>query len=108
MRVLPRTERCLAGTVFFSVSAVFSITFSITHTSFPNGLEAVRRLVSKPTGIAPLHGSHVAVPIACDALNAQAVAVREYHYQTGQVMTGKGDKPFLWTQTFLARLQDRK
>ncbi|MBS4975701.1 conjugal transfer protein [Coprococcus comes] len=51
--------------------------------------------MSKPTGIAPLHGSHVAVPIACDALNAQAVAVREYHYQTGQVMTGKGDKPFL-------------
>jgi len=32
------------------------------------------------TGISPLHGSHVALPIACDALNARAVAVREYHY----------------------------
>ena len=54
--------------------------------------------MSKPTGIAPLHGSHVAVPIACDALNAQAVAVREYHYQTGQVMAIKEDKSFTGTQ----------
>ena len=51
--------------------------------------------MSKLTGIAPLHGSYVAVPNACDASNAQAVAVREYHYQTGQVVAGKGDKPFL-------------
>ena len=39
--------------------------------------------------------SNVAVPIACDALNAQAVAVREYHYQTGQVMAIKEDKSFI-------------
>lgn len=32
------------------------------------------------TGISPLHGSHVALPIACDASNARTVAVREYHY----------------------------
>ena len=32
------------------------------------------------TGISPLHGSHVALPIACDAFNARTVAVREYHY----------------------------
>lgn len=94
MRVLPRMERCFAGTGFFSVSAGFSAISSITHTPFPNSLEAVRRLVSKPTGIAPLHGSHAAVPIACDAVSVQAVAIREYHYQTGQVMAGKGDKPF--------------
>ena len=67
-------------------------------TSFPRSFEAVRRLVSKPTGIAPLHGSHVAVPIACDALNAQAVAVREYHYLTVQVMAIKEDKSFIRTQ----------
>ena len=41
---------------------------------------------------------HVAVPIACDALNAQAVAVREYHYQTEQVMAIKEDKSFTRTQ----------
>ncbi len=27
-----------------------------------------------------MHGSHAALPIACDALNARTVAVREYHY----------------------------
>ena len=107
MRVLPRTERCLAGAGFFSASACFSITLSITHTPFPSGFGAVRRLVSKPTGIAPLHGSHVAVPIACDAVSVQAVAVREYHYQTGQVMAGKGDKPFLWTRVWFAHLHGR-
>ena len=32
------------------------------------------------TGIAPLRGSRAALPIACDALNARTVAVREYHY----------------------------
>ena len=42
--------------------------------------------------------SNVAVPIACDALNAQAVAVREYHYQTEQVMAIKEDKSFTRTQ----------
>ena len=31
-------------------------------------------------GIAPPHGSHAALPIACDALNARTVAVRKYHY----------------------------
>ena len=41
---------------------------------------------------------NVAVPIACDALNAQAVAVREYHYQTEQVMAIKEDKSFTRTQ----------
>ncbi|MCI8834962.1 MAG: conjugal transfer protein, partial [Ruminococcus sp.] len=25
-----------------------------------------------------MHGSHAALPIACDALNARTVAVREY------------------------------
>ena len=29
--------------------------------------------------IAPLHGSHAALPIACDALNARTVAVRKYY-----------------------------
>ena len=32
------------------------------------------------TGIAPLHGSHAALPIACDASNARTMAVRKYHY----------------------------
>ncbi|RGC17680.1 conjugal transfer protein [Mediterraneibacter gnavus] len=39
-----------------------------------------------------MHSSYVAVPIACDALNAQAVAVREYHYLTEQVMAKIFDK----------------
>ena len=30
------------------------------------------------TGISPLHGSHAALSIACDASNARTVAVREY------------------------------
>lgn len=45
-----------------------------------------------------MHSSYVAVPIACDALNAQAVAVREYHYLTVQVMAIKEDKSFIRTQ----------
>ena len=32
------------------------------------------------TGISPLHGSHAALSIACDASNARTVAVREYHF----------------------------
>jgi len=32
------------------------------------------------TGISPLHGSHVALLIACDAFNARTVTVREFHY----------------------------
>ncbi|WP_179978765.1 hypothetical protein [Blautia obeum] len=47
--------------------------------------------MSSPTGISPLHGSHAAAPIACDASNARTVAVREYHYLTGQVMAEKID-----------------
>jgi hypothetical protein len=31
-------------------------------------------------GVSPPRGSHAALPIACDALNARTVAVREYHY----------------------------
>lgn len=61
--------------------------------------QAIQRLLSQPTGISPLHRSDVAVPIACDASNAQAVAVRAYHYLTEQVMAVKGDKPFTGTQT---------
>jgi hypothetical protein len=32
------------------------------------------------TGVSPRHGSHAAALAACDALNAQAVTGREYHY----------------------------
>ena len=31
-------------------------------------------------GVAPLRRSAEALPIACDALNARTMAVREYHY----------------------------
>lgn len=52
--------------------------------------------------------SNVAVPIACDALNAQAVAVREYHYLTVQVMAIKEDKSFTRTQIgFRSHLQEK-
>ncbi len=60
--------------------------------------------MSLPTGISPLHGSHATVPIACDALNAQTMAVREYHYQTEQVMAKKEDKFFSWTLTVVRSL----
>ena len=36
-------------------------------------------------GIAPPHGSHAALPIACDALNARTVAVRKYHLDNGEL-----------------------
>lgn len=42
--------------------------------------------MAKLTGISPLHGLHAAIPIACDALNARAVAVQEYHYHDREVM----------------------
>ena len=32
------------------------------------------------TGVSPLRGSRAALPIACDALNARTMAIREYHY----------------------------
>ena len=38
------------------------------------------------------YSSYVAVPIACDVSSVQAVAVREYHYQTTQVMAKRNDK----------------
>lgn len=41
------------------------------------------------TGISPLHGSHAALPIACDASNARTVAVREYHYPFCAVVARK-------------------
>ena len=85
-------------TVAFPVSS-FSVILSITHHLFSFWtVEAVRRRLSTPTGLAPLHGSHVAVPIACDVSSVQAVAVREYHYQTGQVMAIKENKSFTGTQ----------
>ena len=59
--------------------------------------------MSQPTGVPPLHSSYVAVPIACDALNAQAVAVREYHYLTVQVMAVGKDKFLTGTQIRFAR-----
>jgi len=34
------------------------------------------------TGISPRHGSHAALLIACDALNARTVTVREFHYNS--------------------------
>ena len=40
----------------------------------------IRRLPASSTGIAPLHGSHAALPITCDASNARIMAVGEYHY----------------------------
>ena len=88
--VFPEAGRFLAGT--FPVSS-FSSILSITHHLFSFWIfQAPRRRLPTPTGISPLHGSHVAVPIACDASNAQAVAVREYHYQTAQVMAKRSDK----------------
>ncbi len=41
------------------------------------------------TGVSPLHGSHAALPIACDALNARTMAVREYHYISCAVVARK-------------------
>ncbi|HFM8177567.1 TPA: hypothetical protein ACHAON_003033, partial [Enterococcus faecium] len=45
-----------------------------------------RTALAKLTGISLLHGSHVAVPIACDASNARTMAIREYHYHDKKVM----------------------
>ena len=59
------------------------------------------------TGISPLHGSHVALPIACDASNARTVAVREYHYIFCAVMACKVLR-LLCGRIFLARLPCRE
>ena len=32
------------------------------------------------TRISLLHGSHAALPVACDASNARTTAIKEYHY----------------------------
>ena len=59
------------------------------------------------TGISPLHGSHPALPIACDASNARTVAVREYHYIFCAVMACKVLR-LLYGRIFLARLPVKK
>ena len=58
------------------------------------------------TGISPLRGSHAALPIACDALNARTVAVGEYHY-VFSVMACKV-LFLLYGRIFLARLPVKK
>ena len=59
------------------------------------------------TGISPLHGSHPALPIACDALNARTVAIGEYHYIFCAVMARKQLR-LLYGKMFLARLPGRE
>ena len=59
------------------------------------------------TGISPLRGSHVVLPIACDAFNARTVAVREYHYVFCAVMACKVLR-LLCGRIFLARLPCRE
>ena len=59
------------------------------------------------TGISPLHGSHPALPIACDALNARTVAIGEYHYIFCAVMACKVLR-LLYGKMFLARLPCRE
>ena len=59
------------------------------------------------TGISPLHGSHPALPIACDASNARTVAVGEYHYVFCAVMACKVLR-LLCGRIFLARLPCRE
>lgn len=44
-----------------------------------SGLSSDGCFALQPTGISPLRGSRPALPIACDALNARTMAVREYH-----------------------------
>ncbi len=59
------------------------------------------------TGISPLHGSHPALPIACDAFNARTVAIGEYHYIFCAVMACKVLR-LLYGRIFLARLPVKK
>ncbi|MDQ8837471.1 hypothetical protein [Streptococcus ruminantium] len=54
----------------------------LSNFCFTSSQTALARL----TGISPLHGSHVAVLIACDASNARTVTIREYHYVNKKVM----------------------
>ncbi|NQK67280.1 conjugal transfer protein [Streptococcus suis] len=50
------------------------------------GFTSSQTALARLTGISPLHGSHPAVLIACDASNARTVTVREYHYIDRKVM----------------------
>ena len=59
------------------------------------------------TGVSPLRGSHAALPIACDALNARTVAIGEYHYIFCAVMARKQLR-LLYGKMFLARLPGRE
>ena len=59
------------------------------------------------TGISPLHGSHPALPIACDASNARTVAVGEYHYVFCAVMACKALR-LLYGKIFLAQLPGKE
>ena len=60
------------------------------------------------TGISPLHGSHVALLIACDASNARTVAVREYHYYIFCAVMACKVLRLLCGRIFLARLPCRE
>ena len=85
---------------------LLSCFYSISNNTYPL---SVKVFLSNSTAFVIAHRSftsalsNVAVPIACDTFNAQAVAVREYHYLTAQVMAVKEDKSFIWTQISFAR-----
>ena len=59
------------------------------------------------TGVSPLHGSHAALPIACNTSNARTAAVREYHYVFCAVMACKVLR-LLYGRIFFARLPIKK
>ena len=50
------------------------------YSFFDTLFEAMEQCKTDSSIVSPLHGSHPALPIACDAFNARTVAVREYHY----------------------------
>ncbi|WP_436423827.1 hypothetical protein, partial [Enterococcus cecorum] len=48
---------------------------------------------SAPTGVPPLHGSHVAILIACDGfITLGLLTVWEYHYHDKNVVAGNPAK----------------
>nr|WP_225440984.1 MULTISPECIES: hypothetical protein [Bacillota] len=71
--------------------------------SFPNHLfgfhkscfTSNRTALAKLTGVPPLHGSHVAILIACDGfITLGLLTVWEYHYHDKNVVAGNPAKDY--------------
>ena len=65
--------------LFLHCYLIYSFKIPLIFFQF-NGKQAHQTVLANLTRISLPHGSHAALPVACDAFNARTTAVKEYHY----------------------------